>query len=56
MAYIVTKNQSIPNGPLDPKMRELGSLFNPYWQVHLTNNDADSVKQQQQAQSGARLP
>lgn len=29
-----------PSSPLNSGRRELGSLFNPYWQVRLTNSDA----------------
>ena len=56
MAYIVIQNQSVPTGADVPKMRELGSLFNPYWQVHLTSNPAASVTAQQTAQGGAKMP
>ena len=52
-AYIVTQNQSGAN--TTKKTRELGSLFNPYWQVRLTANDAVQVKNQQALQ-GAEMP
>jgi hypothetical protein len=29
-----------PSSPFNSGRRELGSLFNPYWQVRLTNSDA----------------
>lgn len=53
MAYIVTQNQwaARPN----KKTRELGSLFNPYWQVRLAANDPVQVKNQQGLQ-GAEMP
>ncbi|MBC7512844.1 MAG: hypothetical protein H7234_00220 [Herminiimonas sp.] len=52
-AYIVTQNQSSANAT--KKTRELGSLFNPYWQVRLTTNDAAQLKNQQALQ-GAEMP
>ena len=52
-AYIVTQNQSAPDST--SKTRELGSLFNPYWQVHLAATDAKQVRDQQGLQ-GAEMP
>lgn len=53
--YLVTKNQyAVSHGSTDT--REIGSLFNPYWQVRLVaNNDAKDVHPQQQKQ-GTVLP
>lgn len=47
--YVVTQNQSTSN-PYAGKSHELGSLFNPYWQVRLATNSAADVSSQQQAQ------
>ena len=52
-AYIVTQNQSDAN--TTKQTRELGSLFNPYWQVRLAANDAQQVRNQQSHQ-GAEMP
>ena len=52
-AYIVTQNQSSANPSKDT--RELGSLFNPYWQVRLAANDPTQVHTQQGLQ-GAEMP
>ncbi len=52
-AYIVTQNQSSANP--SRHARELGSLFNPYWQVRLAANDAAQVRSQQGLQ-GAEMP
>ena len=45
---VVTQNQSLKNqAGIDaggPGTRELGSLFNPYWQVRLAPNDADDLR------------
>ena len=53
--YIVTRNQyAVKHG--NPDTREIGSLFNPYWQVRLvTNDDVKDVHPQQQKQ-GTVLP
>jgi hypothetical protein len=51
-SYVVTQNQAKSNPFL--KSRELGSLFNPYWQVRLVANKADDVKAEQ-ALLGAEL-
>ena len=52
-AYIVTQNQT--NNDSTKHARELGSLFNPYWQVRLAANNAAQVKTQQGLQ-GAEMP
>ena len=45
---IVTQNQSLKNLAAiksgRPRTRELGSLFNPYWQVRLAPNDTDDLR------------
>lgn len=53
MAYIVTQNQSQASSA--PKTQELGSLFNPYWQVHLVSNN-DAVVTAAQTAQGATMP
>ena len=49
MVYVVTKNQS------DTTAREIGSLFNPYWQVRLAPNNKQALKAEQAGQ-GAGMP
>ena len=53
--YIVTRNQYAVKHA-NPNTREIGSLFNPYWQVRLVlNDDAKDIHPQQQKQ-GTALP
>jgi hypothetical protein len=47
--YRVTQNQSVAGS--NPKMRELGSLFNPYWRVRLADNNATDIATMRAAQS-----
>ncbi|MBC7575162.1 MAG: hypothetical protein H7244_12610 [Herminiimonas sp.] len=43
--YLVTQNQTVAGST--PQMRELGSLFNPYWRVRLADNKAADIQAQQ---------
>ncbi len=53
--YIVTRNQyAVRHG--NPNTREIGSLFNPYWQVRLVTNDDTKDIHPQQARQGTALP
>lgn len=47
--YVVTKNQYAVNTG-NPDTREIGSLFNPYWQIRLVPNRAEDVTQVQSLQ------
>ena len=53
--YIVTRNQyAVKHGISNT--REIGSLFNPYWQVRLVTNDDDKDVHPQQQKQGTVLP
>lgn len=53
--YIITKNQyAVAHNP--DNTREIGSLFNPYWQVRLVANDAVKDVHSQQQKQGTALP